>query len=108
MAKGKAKKIDIPSDMQDMVLEQREALVENVVESDDELLERYLEGEPLSDDEIKVALKKGILSRSFAPVLCGSATKNIGVDLLQDFTYIEHSGCIVDLVVEIELLHRCP
>jgi elongation factor G len=84
-AKGKAKKIDIPSDMQDMVSEQREALVENVVESDDELLERYLEGEPLSDDEIKVALKKGILSRSFAPVLCGSATKNIGVDLLQDF-----------------------
>ena len=84
-AKGKATKIDIPSDMQDMVSEEREALVENVVESDDELLERYLEGEPLSDDEIMVALKKGILSRSFVPVLCGSVTKNIGVDLLQDF-----------------------
>jgi elongation factor G len=84
-AKGKATKIDIPSDMQDMVSEEREALVENVVESDDELLERYLEGEPLSDDEIQVALKKGILSRSFVPVLCGSVTKNIGVDLLQDF-----------------------
>ena len=84
-AKGKATKIDIPSDMQDMVSDEREALVENVVESDDELLERYLEGEPLSDDEIKVALKKGILSRSFVPVLCGSVTKNIGVDLLQDF-----------------------
>lgn len=84
-AKGKATKIDIPPDMQDMISEEREALVENVVESDDELLERYLEGEPLSDDEIKVALKKGILSRSFVPVLCGSVTKNIGVDLLQDF-----------------------
>jgi len=84
-AKGKTTKIDIPLDMQDMVSEEREALVENVVESDDELLERYLEGEPLSDDEIKVALKKGILSRSFVPVLCGSVTKNIGVDLLQDF-----------------------
>jgi elongation factor G len=84
-AKGKATKIDIPSDMQDMVSVEREALVENVVESDDELLERYLEGEPLSDDEIMVALKKGILSRSFVPVLCGSVTKNIGVDLLQDF-----------------------
>jgi len=82
---GKATKIDIPSDMQDMVSEEREALVENVVESDDELLERYLEGEPLSDDEIKAALKKGVLSRSFVPVLCGSVTKNIGVDLLQDF-----------------------
>jgi elongation factor G len=84
-ARGKATKIDIPPDMQDMVLEEREALVENVVESDDELLERYLEGEPLSDDEIKVALKKGILSRSFVPVLCGSVINNIGVDLLQDF-----------------------
>ena len=84
-AKGKATKIDIPSDMQDMVSEEREALVENVVESDDELLERYLEGESLSDDEIMVALKKGILSRSFVPVLCGSVTKNIGVNLLQDF-----------------------
>jgi len=84
-AKGKATKIDIPSDMQDMVSEEREVLVENVVESDDELLERYLEGEQLSDDEMKFALKKGILSRSFVPVLCGSVTKNIGVDLLQDF-----------------------
>ncbi len=84
-ARGKATKIDIPPDMQDIVSEEREALVENVVESDDELLERYLEGEPLSDDEIKVALKKGILSRSFVPVLCGSVINNIGVDLLQDF-----------------------
>jgi elongation factor G len=84
-AKGKAKEVDIPSDMQDLVAEEREALVENVVESDDELLERYLEGEPLSNDEIKAALKKGTLSRIFVPVLCGSATKNIGIDLLQDF-----------------------
>jgi len=83
--KGKATKIDIPSDMQDMVSEERETLVENVVESDDELLERYLEGEQLSDDEIKAALKKGTLSRSFVPVLCGSVAKNIGIDLLQDF-----------------------
>ena len=84
-AKGKAKEADIPSDMQDLVAEEREALVENVVESDDELLERYLEGESLSDDEIKAALKKGTLSRNFVPVLCGSATKNIGIDLIQDF-----------------------
>jgi elongation factor G len=84
-AKGKAKEVDIPSDMQDLVAEEREALVENVVESDDELLERYLEGESLSDDEIKAALKKGTLSRNFVPVLCGSATKNIGIDLIQNF-----------------------
>ena len=83
--KGKATKIDIPNDMQDQVEEEREALVENVVESDDELLERYLEGESLSDDEIINALRKGTLTHTFVPVLCGSATKNIGIDLLQDF-----------------------
>ncbi len=84
-AKGKAKEVEIPSELESFVEEEREALVENVVESDDNLLERYLEGEPLSEDEIKDALKKGTLSRTFVPVLCGSATKNIGIDLLQDF-----------------------
>ena len=83
--KGKATKIDIPNDMQDQVEEEREALVENVIESDDKLLERYLDGESLSDDEIINVLRKGTLTRAFVPVLCGSATKNIGIDLLQDF-----------------------
>ena len=83
--KGKAAKADIPPEMQDLVSEQHNTLVENIVESDDALLERYLEGEPLADDEIKVALKKAILSREIVPVLCGSATKNIGIDLLQNF-----------------------
>jgi elongation factor G len=83
--KGKAAKVDIPTQMQDLVSEQHNTLVENIVESDDELLERYLEGEPLSDDEIKAALKKAILARELVPVLCGSATKNIGIDLLQNF-----------------------
>ena len=84
-AKGKATKVDIPSQMQDQVSEQHNTLVENIVESDDELLERYLEGEALSDDEVKTALKKAILSRELVPVLCGAATNNIGIDLLQDF-----------------------
>ncbi|MEJ2657828.1 MAG: elongation factor G [Desulfobacterales bacterium] len=83
--KGKGTKVDIPSQMQDLVSEQHDTLVENIVESDDELLERYLEGESLSDDEVKAALKKAILSREIVPVLCGSATKNIGIDLLQNF-----------------------
>jgi len=83
--KGRATKIDIPNDMQDQVEEEREVLVENVIESDDKLLERYLDGESLSDDEIINVLRKGALTRAFVPVLCGSATKNIGIDLLQDF-----------------------
>ena len=82
---GKAKKVDIPSDMTDLVENEREALVENIAESDDDLLERYFENESLSDDEINTALRKATLARTFVPVLCGSATKNIGIDLLQDF-----------------------
>ena len=83
--KGQAKETDIPTDMADQVEEEREAFIENVAEADDELIERYLEGETLTDDDIREALKQGMLSRSFAPVLCGSAVKNIGIDLLLDF-----------------------
>jgi elongation factor G len=82
---GKATAGDIPADMQDLVDTEREGLIENVAEADDALIEKYLEGETLSDDEIKAALRKGILERTFSPVLCGSATRNMGVDLLLDF-----------------------
>ncbi|MFC1516653.1 GTP-binding protein, partial [Thermodesulfobacteriota bacterium] len=82
--KGKATKVEIPPDMMDLAETERETLVENVAESDDELLERYFEEETLSDEDIKSGLRKATLSRTFVPVLCGSATKNIGVDLLQD------------------------
>ncbi len=82
---GKATATDIPEDMQDQAESEREALIENVAEADDALIEKYLEGESLSDDEIKSTLKKGIVNRDFVPVLCGSATANIGVDLLMDF-----------------------
>jgi elongation factor G len=82
---GKAKTTEIPSDMAEQVESERENLIENVAEADDELLERYLEGESLSDDEIMMALKKGIRKKVIVPVLCGSATKNIGINLLQDF-----------------------
>jgi elongation factor G len=84
-ADGKAIKGDIPSNMQDLVATERETFIENVAESDDELIERYLEGETLSDDELLAALKKGTISREFVPVLCGSAIKNIGIDLLMNF-----------------------
>lgn len=83
--KGKASAIPIPADMTDSVEAAREALIENVAEADDALLERYLEGESLTDEEIKSALKTGTLSRTFVPVICGSATQNIGIDLLSDF-----------------------
>jgi elongation factor G len=82
---GKASAIDIPADMQDQVESEREALIENIAEADDELLERYLEGEEIKEDEMKAALKKGVLTKTFVPVLCGAATKNVGIDLVCDF-----------------------
>ena len=82
---GKATPCDIPADMQEMVDTEHESLVENIAEADDELVEKYLEGEELSDEDLKKALLKGTASRTFVPVLCGSATQNIGVDLLCNF-----------------------
>ena len=82
---GKASVTDIPADMKDDVDSEREALIENIAEADDALIEKYLDGQSLSEDEMKAALRKGTIDRIFVPVLCGSATKNIGIDLLMDF-----------------------
>jgi elongation factor G len=82
---GKATMADIPDDMRDQAETEREAFIENMAEADDSLLERYLEGQIPTDEEIHAALKKGILERKFAPVLCGSAAKLAGIDLLMDF-----------------------
>jgi elongation factor G len=75
---------DIPEDMQDLVDAEKEKLIEDVAEADDDLIERYLEGETLSDEDIKSALRKGVISRVFVPVLCGAAVKNIGIDIFMD------------------------
>ena len=81
---GKAKKIEIPADMQESVDTEKENLIENIAEADDELVERYLEGEALTEQELAAALRKGTLARIFVPVVCGSATRNIGIDLLMN------------------------
>ena len=82
---GKAQAVDIPADMEDDVASAREEMIENIAEADDELLERYLEGETIGDDELQQALLKGTLEGIMAPVLCGSATANIGIAHLADF-----------------------
>jgi elongation factor G len=82
--KGKPSVTDIPADLQEIAESERENLIENIAEADDELIERYLEGETLSDEELKAALKKGVNERIFVPVACGSATGNIGLDNLLD------------------------
>jgi len=81
---GKAQKSEVPADMQELVESEKENLIENIAEADDELVERYLEGEELTDEELKAALRKGTLARTFVPVVCGSATQNVGINLLMN------------------------
>ena len=81
---GKAQKTDVPADMQDQVEAEKETLIENIAEADDELIERYLEGETLTEEDLKAALRAGTQNRIFVPVVCGSATRNIGIDFLMD------------------------
>lgn len=75
---------DVPENMKDDVEAYREALIEMAVEQDDELMEKYLEGEELSIDEIKQCIRKGTRDMSFFPTYCGSSFKNKGVQLVLD------------------------
>lgn len=75
---------DIPEDMQELAAEYRVKLVEAVAETDDELIEKYLGGEELTEEEIRAGLRKGTIAGTIVPMLCGSAFKNKGVQLMLD------------------------
>ena len=75
---------EIPEDLKDLAEEWREKLVEAVAETDEALMERYLEGEEISEAELKAAIRKATCAVEFYPVLCGSAFKNKGVQLMLD------------------------
>ncbi|CAM4126290.1 elongation factor G [Kibdelosporangium persicum] len=75
---------EIPADLLDKANEYREALIEAVAETDDDLMEKYLGGEELTVEEIKAAIRKITIERSAYPVLCGSAFKNKGVQPMLD------------------------
>lgn len=75
---------EIPVEVQDLAEEYRLKLVESVAETDDGLTEKYLEGEELTEDEIKSALRLGTVNGTIIPMLCGSAFKNKGVQLMLD------------------------
>lgn len=78
-----APKSDIPSDLEVQAAEHREQLVEAAAEGDDELIEKFFEGE-LTDEEISVGLQSGVSTGNVVPVLCGAALENIGVQQLMD------------------------
>ncbi|MEJ2397415.1 MAG: elongation factor G, partial [Gammaproteobacteria bacterium] len=73
-----------PEDMKDQVEEWREKLIETAVEEDDDLMEKYLEGEEPSIEDIKRCIRKGTIDLHFFPTYCGSAFKNKGVQLVLD------------------------
>ncbi len=75
---------EIPDEYKETAASYRSQMLESVAELDDDLLEKYLEGETLAGHEIKNAIKKGVHDLSIVPVLCGSSLKNIGVQPLLD------------------------
>ncbi|MCS1352531.1 elongation factor G [Mechercharimyces sp. CAU 1602] len=80
----RAEKREIPAEYQELAEEYRTILIEAVAELQEELMEKYLEGEELTVEEMKSALRKGVCNVEIIPVLCGSSYKNKGVQLLLD------------------------
>jgi elongation factor G len=78
------KQIDIPAHLKAIAEEKRIALIEAVAEFDEELMIKYLEGEDITNDEIKQAIRKGTLKVEFFPVICGTSFKNKGVKKMID------------------------
>ena len=75
---------DVPDDMMNMALEHRELMIEALADVDDQLMEKYLEGQKVTSGEIQAAIRQGTISGHIVPVLCGSSFKNKGVQPLVD------------------------
>ncbi len=76
--------VDVPADLEELSVEWREKMVEAAAESSDELMEKYLEGGELTEEEIKAGLRKRTVDLEIVPMLCGSAFKNKGVQAMLD------------------------
>ena len=87
---------DIPEDMMDLAQEWRHALLESVAETDEDLMMEYLENDTLSEKDIKKAIRKSTIANEMVPMLCGSAYKNKGVQLMLD-AVIDYMPSPVDI-----------
>ncbi len=87
---------DIPDDMKAQAEEWHSKLMEAIAENDEELMDKYLGGETLSEEEMKSGLRKAVLSLEIVPVLCGSALKNKGVQMLLD-AVVDYLPCPLDV-----------
>ncbi|MCI5839467.1 MAG: elongation factor G [Peptoniphilaceae bacterium] len=75
---------EIPDNLKDLAEEYRDKMIEELSEVDDNIMMKYLEGDEISEDEIRKAIRKGVIERKVIPCLCGSAYKNKGVQFLLD------------------------
>src|SRR5579872_3528744 len=96
---NKVQEVAIPAELQDTINSYREQLIESAVESDDTIMEKFLEGEELSDEEILSVVKQGTRTGQLIPVLCGSTSKNVGVQTLLD-AIVEYLPSAADAVPE--------
>ncbi|MCP4218472.1 MAG: elongation factor G [bacterium] len=94
--KGAFEEMEIPGDLKDDLDSKYEELIEKIAENDEELMEKYLEEGELSPEEIKIGLKKGIISRDIFPILVMDALSNIGVKHLTDFI-VDYTPTILDM-----------
>lgn len=76
--------VDVPAEFMDEAKKMRDEMIERLSEQDDELMEKYLEGKDISNDDIKKAIRRATISIKITPVICGSALKNKGVQQLLD------------------------
>ncbi|MEP0806824.1 MAG: elongation factor G [Chloroflexota bacterium] len=90
------KAIEIPADLKEKSQEARAKMVEKIAELDDDLTMKFLEGQEISIDELKAALRKGVIANKATPVFCGSSLKNKGVQLMLD-AVIEYLPSPVDI-----------
>jgi elongation factor G len=96
------KEVEIPEKMLDKAKEYREKLFEVIASSEDTLIEKYLEGQELTPEETKRALKKGIIEHKIVPVVCGSGLENMGVGQLLDFI-VEYAPSPVEVNAEVKI-----
>ena len=87
---------EIPDEYKEKAEEYRSKMVESAVEQDDELMEKYLSGEDVTEEEIISCIRKGVINQAFVPVICGSAFKNKGVQLLDSIVNFLPSPLDVD------------
>ena len=75
---------EVPADMMDLVQEKRDLMIEKIAETDEELTMKFLEGEEISVDELKAALRKATVNCEIIPVICGTSLRNKGVQMMLD------------------------